>query len=110
MAALVATVEAMAVATAVELAAEATAEATVMAAEELVVATGVAVVTAEVELDSAVVTEGGKAAAARSLRRSSRFRSNPKRFHFWNKNASMGSIQNPGNTVRILKSRSLHRI
>jgi hypothetical protein len=44
------------------------------------------------------------------LRRSSRFRSNPKRFHFWNKNASMGSIQNPGNTVRILKSRSLHRI
>jgi hypothetical protein len=54
--------------------------------------------------------EGGKAAAARSLRRSSRFRSNPKRFHFWNKNASMGSIQNPGNTVRILKSRSLHRI
>jgi hypothetical protein len=106
MAAVVATVEAMAVATAVELAAEATAEATVMAAEELVVARGVAVV----ELDSAAVTEGGKAAAARSLRRSSRFRSNPKRFHFWNKNASMGSIQNPGNTVRILKSRSLHRI
>lgn len=110
MAAVVATVEAMAVATAVELAAEATAEATVMAAEELVVARGVAVVTAEVELDSAAVKEGEKAAAARSLRRSSRFRSNPKRFHFWNKNASMGSIQNPGNTVRILKSRSLHRI
>ena len=95
---------------AVEGAAGGTGEATVMAAEELVVARGVAVVTAEVELDSAAVKEGGKAAAARSLRRSSRFRSNPKRFHFWNKNASMGSIQNPGNTVRILKSRSLHRI
>jgi hypothetical protein len=78
MAAVVATVEAMAVATAVELAAEAT----VMAAAELVVATGVAVVTAEVEQDSAAVTEVGRVAAARSLRRSSRFRSNPKQFHF----------------------------
>jgi hypothetical protein len=110
MAAVVATVEAMAVATAVELAAEATAEATVRGAEELVGARGVAVVAAEEAEEGAAGKEGGKAAAARSLRRSSRFRSNPKRFHFWNKNASMGSIQNPGNTVRILKSRSLHRI
>jgi len=111
MAAVVATVEAMAVATAVELAAEATAETVELAAAELVVATGVAVVTAEVELDSAEVTEvteGEKAAAAGGFRRSSRFRSNPERFHFWNKNASMGSIQNPGDTVRILKSRSSH--
>jgi len=111
MAAVVATVEVMAVATAVELAAEATVEAVelaAMAAAELVVATGLAVVTAEVELDSAEVTEGKKAAAAGGFRRSSRFRSNPERFHFWNKNASMGSIQNQENTVRILKSRSSH--